>query len=67
MAMTKSEKKILNNTVIGLIVKDADILAGLICEAAVSYRVQDIKKSWRRLLRNQIFISGIHETMAQKH
>ena len=67
MAMTKAEKKALKNIVIGLITRDADILSDLICEAAIDYRVQDIKRSWRRLLRHRIFISGIHETMAQKH
>ena len=67
MAMTKGEKKALKNIVIGLIIRDAVILSDLICEAAIDYRVQDIKISWRKLLRNEIFISGIHETMAQKH
>jgi len=63
--MTKKRiSKKLQEEVKGLIVRDADVVAKMICKAIVDYEVKDVSSSWQRLLKSDIFWGAIQDVLA---
>lgn len=63
--MTKVSKK-LHEEVKSLIIKDADILAKMVCKAAVDYHTANVEDAWERLLKSDIFLGVIQDVIATK-
>jgi len=46
------------------VIRDSYIIAGMVSEAVMAYEVKDLKSSWKRLLKSDIFESAIHDVLA---
>jgi len=63
MAKKRITKK-LKKQVKCLIIRDADILSEMVCNAVIDYDVSDVEGSWERLLKSDIFWGAIQDVLA---
>jgi hypothetical protein len=57
--------KKLKNRITELIIRDASVMAEIICQAVVCYQVQDVKKAFKRFIKSEILESAVHDELAK--